>query len=128
VEQWVNCPPGQLTNGLQGGSGVYLDRVGLLCATPQAPQLIKPPPFPAATHPPVGPPPAHHLFGTTKDDVDVYNHQPDSDPDARTIAILRQGQTRQVIQQIGGWSLLFGAGGGGADGWVASDHLAFKTQ
>jgi hypothetical protein len=125
----VRCPPGELANGLYGGSGVYLDRVGLLCAVPQAPQLIKPPPFPAAaTHPPVAPPPAHHLFGTAKDDVDVYNHQPDSETNARTIAIMRQGQTRQVIQQIGGWSLLFGAGGGGADGWVASDHLAFKTQ
>jgi hypothetical protein len=88
------------------------------------PQLINSPPFPTGTHPPA----PKHTFATAKDDVDVFNHQPDNDPQAIVLRFMTTGETHQVIQQIGGFSLLFGAGGGGRDGWVASDHLDFKVQ
>jgi hypothetical protein len=37
----VGCPAGELANGLFGGSGVFLDRVGLMCAPPLPPKLIR---------------------------------------------------------------------------------------
>ena len=119
---WITCQPGQVAYGLFGGSGVFLDRVGLLCTTPQV-EILKPPPFPGNTRPspPPSPPGPRYLFATAYDDADVYN-----DPQGRPVATMRQGHRRQVIQQVPGWSLLYGGGDGGGDGWVACDHLSFS--
>jgi hypothetical protein len=122
---WARCKPGQLANGLYGGSGVYLDRVGLFCATPVVAQAAPPPVAAPPQHRgPMGK--RHFTVATAKDDVDVYD-QPDGDV-GKVIGVMRQGEAHKVVVPSGGWSELADVPAPGRQGWVANDHLTFLAQ
>jgi hypothetical protein len=123
---WARCPVGQLANGIWGRAGQFVNAVGLFCATPvtAAPQPADAPPAAQTEH--RGPMGARSPLATAKDDVDIYSDQPDRNPRAAVVAIMRKGESHRVSQQIGGWTALVYATGPTREGWVATDHLTIK--